>query len=186
MKLARQERPNSPEYSKHYEDVWSDMKAGIPGLWEWERDFLVRRSNRARSHTAVLYTILCSVAHSAAAGRSILHITKLSGESAVLSMLNSKLSGADFKHCASLIEAFVGSTSLSYLLEKDSLRRIISEAKQCEVQVDQDHPLWRVMARLFPEVMDGLVRAELADLGQLPAWAMSPSCMPITDVEAAK
>lgn len=170
-KLARKDRPNSPEYSHHFEDVWYDMKAGIPGLGEWERDFWIERSHRARAHAVVLYAILCSVAHSAAADRPILHITKFCGESAILSMLNSKLSGSEFKHCASLIEAFVGATSLSGLLEKASLHRFIAQAKQTEVQIDQDHPLWRVMARLFPEVLDGLVRAELADLGQLPDWA---------------
>lgn len=186
MKLAQEERPNSPEYSNHYEDPWSDMKSGVPGVWEWERDFWIERSNRARAHTAVLYAILCSVAHSAAAHRPILHITKFSGESAVLSMLNSKLSGSDFKHCASLIETFVGSTSLSYLLEKNSLRRIIAEAKQSEAQVDQDHALWRIMARLFPEVLDGLVRAELADLGQLPDWASPLSAGPETELAVAE
>ncbi|MDG6079920.1 hypothetical protein E3U23_12040 [Erythrobacter litoralis] len=180
-KLARQERPNSPEYSDHFEDVWSDMKAGIPGLWEWERDFWIERSNRARAHAAVLYAILCSVAHSAAANRPILHITRFSGDGAVLSMLNSKLNGSDFKHCASLIEAFVGGTSLSELLEKASLRRFIAEAKQAEAQVDQEHPLWRVMTFLFPEVLDGLVRAELTDLGQLPDWASSAPSGPIID-----
>ena len=179
MKLARQERPNSSEYSGHFEGVWSDMKAGIPGLWEWERDFWTERSNSARAHAAVLYAILCSVAHSAAARRPILHITRFSGDGAVLSMLNSKLSGAEFKHCAGLIEAFVGATSLSELLEKASLRRFIAESKQAEPQLDQDHPLWRVMARLFPEVLDGLVRAELSDLGQLPDWASSASGGPI-------
>ena len=180
-KLARKERPNSPEYSDHFEDVWSDMKAGIPGLWEWERDFWIERSNRARAHAAVLYAILCSVAHSAAANRPILHITRFSGDGAVLSMLNSKLNGSDFKQCASLIEAFVGGTSLSELLEKASLRRFIAEAKQAEAQVDQDHPLWRIMTLLFPEVLDGLVRAELTDLGQLPDWASSAPSRPIID-----
>lgn len=186
MKLGREERPNSPEYSDHFEGVWSDTKAGIPGVWQWERDFWIDRSNRARAHTALLYAILCSVAHSAAAGRPVLHITKFSGASAVLSMLNSKLSGVDFKHCASLIETFVGSTALSYLLEKDSLRRIIAEAKQSEAQVDQDHPLWRVMSRLFPEVLDGLVRAELADLGQLPDWASPPLAGPDRELAVAE
>lgn len=134
----------------------------------------------------MLYAILCSVAHSAAAGRPVLHITKFSGESAVLSMLNSKLSVSDFKHCASLIETFVCSTSLSYLLEKDSLRRIIAEAKQSEAQVDHNHALWRIMALLFPEVLDGLVRAELADLGQLPDWASPPSAGPETELAVAE
>lgn len=186
MKKAGKERPNSPEYSEHHEDGWADMKAAVPGLWQWERDFWTERSHRARAHTAVLYAILCSIAHSAEAGRPILHITKFSGDSAVLSMLNSKLSGADFKHCASLIETFVRATALSDLLEKPSLKRIIAEAQATDVQVNEDHPLWRAMARLFPEVLDGLVRAELDDLGQLPCWASPSAKVPIVDLAAAQ
>lgn len=186
MKKAREERPNSPEYSEHYEDAWADMKAGVPGLWEWERDFWTERSNRARAHTAMLYAILCSIAHSADAGRPVLHITKFSGDSAVLSMLNSKLNGTDFKHCASLIEFFVRATPLSDLLEKASLKRIIAEAKKTDVQINNAHPLWLVMARLFPEVLDGLVRAELADLGQLPRWASTRSEIQIYNLETAE
>lgn len=186
MKLAREERPNSLEYSDHYEDVWADTKAAVPGVWEWERDFWIDRSHRARAHTAMLYAILCSVAHSAAAGRGILHITQFSGDSAVLSMLNSKLSGADFKHCASLVATFVRATPLSELLEKPSLKRIIAEAQKSDVQITEDHPLWRVMARLFPEVLDGLVRAELADLGQLPFWASPTPETPIADLAASR
>jgi hypothetical protein len=186
MKKAGKERPNSPEYSEHHESGWADMKAADPGLWQWERDFWTERSHRARAHTAVLYAILCSIAHSAEAGRPILHITKFSGDSAVLSMLNSKLSGADFKHCASLIETFVRATALSDLLEKPSLKRIIAEAKAGDVQVSEDHPLWRAMARLFPEVLNGLVRAELDDLGQLPCWATPSPKVPIADLVVAQ
>ncbi|MCH2220524.1 MAG: hypothetical protein MK097_09405 [Dechloromonas sp.] len=186
MKKAGKERPNSPEYSEHHEDGWADMKAAVPGLWQWERDFWTERSHRARAHTAVLYAILCSIAHSAEAGRPILHVTKFSGDSAVLSMLNSKLSGADFKHCANLIETFVRATALSDLLEKPSLRRIIAEAQATDAQVKEDHPLWRAMARLFPEVLDGLVRAELDDLGQLPCWASPSPKKPIADLATAQ
>lgn len=66
------------------------------------------------------------------------------------------------------------STRLADLLERPSLMRIIAEAREAEAQTGQEHPLWRAMARLFPEVLDGLVRAELADLGQLPEWATMP------------
>ena len=39
MKKAGKERPNSPEYSEHHEDGWADMKAAVPGLGQWERDW---------------------------------------------------------------------------------------------------------------------------------------------------
>ena len=75
---------------------------------------------------------------------------------------------------------------MSDLLEKPSLRRIIAEAQATDAQVKEDHPLWRAMARLFPEVLDGLVRAELDDLGQLPCWASPSPKEPIADLAAAK
>ena len=62
--------------------------------------------------------------------------------------------------------------------------RIIADARAAEAQIGQDHPLWRAMARLFPEVLNGLVRAELADLGQLPEWATLP--LPAATAERGK
>ena len=38
-------------------------------------------------------------------------------------------------------------------------------------QISPGHPVWAGAARLFPEVFDGLRRAELDDLGRLPRWA---------------
>ena len=45
-----------------------------------------------------------------------------------------------------------------------------------DVQIGVEHPLWQAMARLFPEVFNGVVRAELQDLGRLPRWAL-PAAM---------
>ena len=174
FRSARTERPNSPFYSVEFETAWAALQMQIAGLAEWEVDFWKERSDRARAHTAMLYAILCSIVRSAEAGRPILYVTKFSGDSAVLSMLNSKLNGAEFRHCADLIEAFVRSTRLADLLERPSLMRIITDARAAEAQIGQDHALWRAMARLFPEVLNGLVRAQLADLGQLPEWATVP------------
>lgn len=181
MKAAREARPHSPFYSDTYETVWTALKDDVPGLALWEQEFWAARSDRGRAHAAMLYAILCSIARSADTGRPILFITRFSDDSAVLSMLNSKLSGADFKHCAHLIETFVASTPLSDLLEKPSLKRIVKEARETDEQIEEDHPLWQAMARLFPEVLDGLVRAELDDLGQIPRWAS-----PISGTETAR
>lgn len=53
-----------------------------------------------------------------------------------------------------------------------SLVRKLAEAKQGGEQIGGSHPLWQAMARLFPEIFNGLVRAELQDLGRLPNWAL--------------
>ncbi|MEO7332097.1 MAG: hypothetical protein ABI193_26210 [Minicystis sp.] len=175
FKAARKERPNSPFYSDEFEPPWAALQALVPGLAEWEGEFWKARSDKARVHAAMLYAMLCSVVRSSETGKPTLYITKFAGDSAVLSMLNSKLNGADFRHCSDLFAAFLQSSRLADLLERPSLRKIMTAAREADAQIGQDHPLWRAMARLFPEVLDGLVRAELDDLDQLPAWSATPA-----------
>lgn len=62
-----------------------------------------------------------------------------------------------------------------YLLEKDTLRKALAKAKAESVQASSGHPGWDSMRGIFPEVFDGIVRGELADLGSLPLWASEPS-----------
>ena len=47
------------------------------------------------------------------------------------------------------------------LLVVESLTRKLAEAADGDVQIGVEHPLWQAMARLFPEVFNGVVRAEL-------------------------
>lgn len=168
---AQQERPNSPFYSTAFTPAWEALQPQVPGLDQWNVEFWKSRSNRGQAHLAMLFAILCSVAHSAETGTSSIYITKYSGEGAVVAMLNSKLSSADFKHCANLIDSFVRSTALADLAERPSLRRMVKEARDSEEQITNEHAIWQAMACLFPEALDGLVRAELTDLDRLPKWA---------------
>ena len=124
----------------------------------------------------LLWLTLHIKAASAEKGVPLLHITKFKGENAFLQILNSKLMSGDARHCGRLIEASVGKTALSPLLGVESLVRKLAEALETDAQIGVDHPLWQAMARLFPEVFNGVVRAELQDLGRLPRRA-SPAVM---------
>lgn len=168
---AQNDKPHSPFYSTAFAPAWDSLILKVPGLETWKDEFWEARSDRGQAHLAMLFAILCSVAHSADTGTGNVYITKYKGEGAVLAMLNSKLSSGDFKHCANLIDSFIRSTALADLAERPSLKRMIKQAQETEAQIDNEHPVWRAMARLFPEVLDGLVRAELDDLGRLPKWA---------------
>lgn len=171
LRDARKLRPDWPFYGEAFAAPWTALQDEVPGLAGWEAEFWAQRSDRARAHTAMLFAILCSVAHSAEKDEPVLHITKFKGESAVVQMLNSKLMAADFRHCGRLIETFLGHSRLSHLLAVESLTKKIGEAVRGDEQIGEDHPLWRAMARLFPEALNGVVRAELSDLGRLPRWA---------------
>jgi len=82
------------------------------------------------------------------------------------------LSSAEFAPYADMIEAFLGATAKADLLTRPSLQKMLTNARAEHGQVDSDHPIWSAAARMFPEALDGLVRAELSDLGRLPAWAI--------------
>lgn len=171
LREARKQKPDWPFYHDAFANPWEALGHEVPGLAGWEAEFWAQRSDRARAHSAMLFAILCSVAHSADKGMPVLHITKFKGETAVLQMLNSKLMAADFRHCGRLIETFIDHSRLSPLLAVESLSKKIFEAVRSDEQIDEEHPLWRAMARLFPEALNGVVRAELSDLGRLPKWA---------------
>ena len=107
----------------------------------------------------------------AMAGKDRVYVTKFSDGSALTSMLNAKLAAHAFMPFATLIETMLAATPARDRLERTSILRSLTLAKQGAVQVQPGHPVWGGATRLFPEVFDGLRRAELADLGRLPAWA---------------
>ena len=133
----------------------------------------------------MLFAILCSVAHSAEKGTNALYITRYSGDGALLAMLNSKLSAVAFAPYADLIETLLANTALSELLHRPSLRQSLAKARDSETQIGPDHPVWMGIARLFPEALNGVVRAELMDLTRLPKWAGGPPD-PVTEAQPPK
>ena len=98
-------------------------------------------------------------------------MTKFSDGSALTSMLNAKLAAHAFMPFATLIETMLAAAPARDRLKRISILRSLTLAKQGAVQVQPDHPVWAGATRLFPEIFDGFRRAELADLGRLPAWA---------------
>ncbi len=174
LRHARAQKPDYPYNNESFTPAWASLRAHIPELSAWKENFWATHSEKGQPHFAMLFTILCSVAHSAERGTDILYITRYSGDGAVIAMLNSKLSSAAFAPYSDLIKTFLANTALSELLLRPSLRKILRSAHESEAQIGPDHPVWRGMARLFPEVLDGVVRAELLDLGRLPTWAGGP------------
>lgn len=171
MQAAREDKPKAPFYSDKFDPAWASLRAHIPALSDWKEDYWESHKHRGQAHLASLFAILCSVAHSAGASADTLYITHHSGEGALLAMLNSKLSSAEFAPYADMFEAFLSATAKSDLLSRPSLQKMLAKARAEHGQIDSDHPIWSATARMFPEALDGLVRAELGDLGRLPAWA---------------
>lgn len=171
LQAAKRERPEVPFYAESFEQPWAFLLAQIPDLSAWNDGFRVRYADKGRAHVARLFGILCSIAHSAQSGVQVVYITNHGGDGALLAMLNSKLSSGEFRCYANLIETFLRSTPLADMLGRESLQKKLIDARAAALQIDPGHPVWRAMVRLFPETLDNLVRAELSDLGQLPAWA---------------
>lgn len=168
---AQTDKPTSPFYSEKFAPAWASVRSHVPELSAWKEDYWAAHADRGTAHLASLFAILCSVAHSAERGEEVLYITHHSGAGALLAMLNSKLSAAAFAPYADLIETFMETTPLADLLERSSLRKIQGNARSTHPQVHREHPVWKALARLFPEALDGIVRAEMMDLGRLPKWA---------------
>lgn len=151
--------------------AWESIKRFVPSLSDWEHGTSDRRSRPADQHFIKLAAILFSIARSARDDRDRLYISRYTGKGALLAMINSKLTSSSFTQYATVIEKMVATTAVSNISEKDTLTNAIRSAKLNKQQVERGHPVWDGVARLFPEVFDGLLRAELADLDQLPAWA---------------
>lgn len=178
LQQAQRERPNSPFYSEKFAPAWASVRGHVPELSAWKDAYWTSHSDRAQAHLASLFAIFCSVAHSAEQGTDTLYITRHSGDGALLAMLNSKLGSAAFAPYADLSETFLRATPLASLLDRPSLQKILASARAAHSQIDPEHPVWNALARLFPEVLNGLIRAEMIDLGQLPVWASSQAESP--------
>jgi hypothetical protein len=95
-------------------------------------------------------------------------------------MLNARLSSASYMPYANLVATMLGGTTARHALDRPSLQAALAKARQAAGQVAAGHPVWDAAMRLFPEVFDGMLRAELADFGQLPDWA-SPDPVPTSE-----
>lgn len=151
--------------------AWSSIRAFVPKLSGWKDAWYKQFLRRGRPHFLDLMAILFSIQKSAELGHDHLYVTRYKGDGALVAMLNARLSGEWYRRYADLIEMMVARTRARRVLTRPSLQTALAKARSEAGQIAAGHPLWDAAARIFPEVYDGVLRAELADLGQLPDWA---------------
>lgn len=166
----------------HFAPAWASIRAYVPALAAWKEGLWRDQEIRGRPHFLEIAAILFSIARSANDDRDRVYVTRYKGDGALVAMLNARLSGATYMPYAALIEAMLAGTRARQFLTRPSLQAALAKARQMAGQIGLGHPVWAAAVRLFPEVLDGLIRAELADLGKLPEWA-APDLT--TDREAA-
>lgn len=151
--------------------AWDSIRMFVPRLSGWNDAWYRQHLRRGRPHFLDLMAILFSIQRSAETGREQVYVTRYKSNHALLEMLNARLSGELYKRYADLIETMIAGTAARHVLTRPSLQTALGKARAEAEQIAAGHPIWDAAVRLFPEVYDGLLRAELADLDQLPAWA---------------
>jgi hypothetical protein len=156
-----------------FERAWSSVRRYVPSLVAWKRLYWSKYAVPGDLHFSELAAILFSIARTAASNEERVYLTRYRGKGSLAAMLNAKLSSEQFKPYAMLIEAMLRGTKARDKLATVSVSRTLERAKLDAEQIIPSHPIWLAAARLFPEVLDGLRRAELEELGKLPDWANS-------------
>lgn len=150
----------------------SSIVARSPALSRWKKVYWDQTYVRARSHLNRLFAILFSIAASARKGTDRNYVTRNKGAGSLVAMLNSKLSSAEYRPYAAMIERMLERTAASDRLEKASLQNAIAVAKREAIDdIVSYEAVWEAAEILFPEVFDGVVRGQLLDLGTMPEWA---------------
>jgi len=170
LMAARRERPEMPFRASSFDHAYEVM-CKRADLYDWQLELWMNEAERGQHHLAQLFAIFTSIAHSAEEGIHVVYTTRYTGAGALLAMLNSKVGSASFAAYADLVAVFLDATPLRYLLERASLQDTLKNARRAHPQIGPDHPIWKAMELLFPEVLDGLVRRSLMELGSLPVWA---------------
>lgn len=171
LKVGRPFEFGDPHVEAQFMPAWDSIKAFVPALVPWKQSFWQERQARANPHFLEVAAMLFSIARSASVGEDRIYITRYKGEGRLVAMLNARLSSVSYMPYAKLIEAMLAGTTARHALARPSLQTAITKACHETSQVTSSHPVWDAATRLFPEVFDGMLRAELADLGQLPGWA---------------
>lgn len=151
--------------------AWDSIKTFVPELSPWKRQCWSEQFVRGDRLFAELAAILFSIARTATTGKDRVYVTRYNDASALTSMLNAKLAAQAFMPFATLIETMLRATPARDRLARTSLARAFEHARLESEQIAPGHPVWSGATRLFPEIFDGLRRAELDDLGKLPGWA---------------
>jgi hypothetical protein len=183
LKTGRPFAFGDPPIDAQFAPAWDSIKTFVPSLLAWKNAYWREQHERAKPHFLEIAAMLFSIARSASAGKDRTYIARYKGEGSLLVMLNARLSGAPYTPYANLIEVVLAGTLARHVLTRSSLQGSLATARRQSGQRAAGHPVWDAAARLFPEVYDGMLRTELADLCQLPGWA-APD--PAPDSRAAR
>lgn len=161
---------------------WDSIRMFVPRLSGWKDAWYRQHLRRGRPHFLDLMAMLFSIQRTAESGHDNVYVTRYKGDGALVAMLNARLSAELYKRYANLLETMLSTTAACHCLKRSSLQAALAKARAEAPQITAGHPIWHAASRLFPEVYDGMLRAELADCDQLPAWAAPP---PAPDLQAA-
>lgn len=154
-----------------YHSAWDSARMFVPALSVWKQRYWQTEGGSGVAFFCELIAILFSIAHSGKGDGDRLYLTRIEGPEALLQMLNAKLSGWAFMPYAELISAFLRASARAELLARSSLANILYHARRSRAQVGPEDPTWQAAVRIFPEMLDGVRRQEMIDVGALPAWA---------------
>ena len=159
------------QVEQRFASAWDSLRSHVPALSAWKEAVWRDWHQRGRPIFLEVAAMLFSIARSASGGAERIYVTRYKGEGCLVAMLNARLSNATYMPFADLIEAMLRGTRARHCLNRSSLRAALSRARTESEQIAQGHAVWDAAERLFPEVLDSIVRAELIDLGKLPDWA---------------
>lgn len=151
--------------------AWDSIRNFVPTLSAWKSEIWENDREEGKPLLIELAAILFSIAHNAQEKNARLYLTRYTGAGALLAMLNAKLASQTLAPFASLIEQMVTHCRLGELKDRATLQTSFANAKAAATQISPSHPVSFAAARLFPEIYDGVRRAEMSDLGCLPVWA---------------
>ena len=154
-----------------FEPCWDSIHTFVPRISDWKNAWHRKYQRNGRAHFFDLMAMLFSIQRSAEKGDDYVYVTRYRGDGALVAMLNARLSAELFKRYADLLETMLASTTARLWLERSSLQNALAKARVGAPQIAPGHPIWDCAFRLFPEVYDGMLRAELTDCDKLPAWA---------------
>lgn len=161
----------SPFSESIYHSAWDSARMFVPALSAWKQRYWQTEGGSGGVFFCELIAILFSIAHSGKGDGDRLYLTRIHGPEALLQMLNAKLNGRAFMPYADLISAFLRGSARTELLARSSFVQILDQARRSRAQVGPEDPTWQAAARIFPEVLDGVRRQEMIDVGALPSWA---------------
>jgi hypothetical protein len=155
---------DEPQVEQHFASAWDSIRSHVPALTAWKESVWREQYMRGRPIFLEIAAMLFSIARTASGGSERIYVTRYKGEGCLVAMLNARLSNATYMPYANLIEAMLADTRARHWLDRSSLQTALSRARSEAEQITPGHAVWDAAMRLFPEVLDGLVRAELIDL----------------------